>query len=284
MARIKDYSKSSRRKSQPEPESEDEEEYEVEKVIDHKRKKSVISYYVSWVGYPGELTWIDEDSAAGCPDLVNAYWKKQPLGKQHERFPVGSKEEAAALKRAEAEGAGGSKKRRASKVTEDDDEGEQEEEEEAPKSRRKSGASTKSNGTSKAAKKESPVKKEKKEKKEPAAKKAKKELKQEEEVAEEEVEEVEEGDYDEAAGHTMSRHDLKYAGEEHDWEELVSKVDTVDSEPEDAGLRFLLIWTEDGTATYVPAADARKRCPQRIIDFFTEHLKFRQTDADEEEE
>ncbi|CAG8546658.1 5021_t:CDS:2, partial [Paraglomus occultum] len=57
-----------------EMEEDGEDEYEVEAIVDHKKTKGIMKYYIKWKGYPSdENTWESADNL-NCDDLVQAYW------------------------------------------------------------------------------------------------------------------------------------------------------------------------------------------------------------------
>ncbi|KAG0244488.1 hypothetical protein BGX31_009058 [Mortierella sp. GBA43] len=50
--------------------------YEVERVVGHKRERGVLSYHLKWKGYPdSDNTW-ERDKSVFCKDLVEAYWER----------------------------------------------------------------------------------------------------------------------------------------------------------------------------------------------------------------
>jgi len=58
------------------------------------------------------------------------------------------------------------------------------------------------------------------------------------------------------------------------WEEAVDDVETVERNPKDSGLLIYLNW-KNGHRTRHPASVANFMCPQKIIRFYEEHLKFK---------
>lgn len=57
--------------------SDSEEIYEVEEIVDHRKKKGKLQYFLKWVGYPSsDNTWEFEEDL-NCPDLVKEYWQKK---------------------------------------------------------------------------------------------------------------------------------------------------------------------------------------------------------------
>ncbi|GES76716.1 cysteine proteinase [Rhizophagus clarus] len=63
------------------------------------------------------------------------------------------------------------------------------------------------------------------------------------------------------------------------WEEEVDDVETVEKNSKDSGLLIYLNW-KNGHRTRHPASVANLMCPQKIIRFYEEHLKFKDFDED----
>ncbi|CAB4385848.1 unnamed protein product [Rhizophagus irregularis] len=63
------------------------------------------------------------------------------------------------------------------------------------------------------------------------------------------------------------------------WEEAVDDVETVERNSKDSGLWIYLNW-KSGHRTRHPASVANLMCPQKIIRFYEEHLKFKDLDED----
>ncbi|RIA96485.1 chromo shadow domain-containing protein [Glomus cerebriforme] len=57
------------------------------------------------------------------------------------------------------------------------------------------------------------------------------------------------------------------------WEEAVDDVETVERNSKDSGLMIYLNW-KNGHRTRHPASVANLKCPQKIIRFYEERLKF----------
>lgn len=103
----------------------DEEEYEIEAIIDHKRGQvhaGRMSYYVKWKGYDeNENSWVDEKDAEGAKDMIDEYWKQRrdhkdhPDNKKKRGRPSLSKTSSKTKVDSDNED-GSAKKRRASKV------------------------------------------------------------------------------------------------------------------------------------------------------------------------
>ncbi|KAF9986321.1 hypothetical protein BGZ65_008038 [Modicella reniformis] len=54
----------------------DESVFEVEKVVGHKRERGVLSYHLKWKGYPdSDNTW-EKEKFVFCKGLVDAYWER----------------------------------------------------------------------------------------------------------------------------------------------------------------------------------------------------------------
>ena len=55
------------------------EEYEVEKILDSKYRRGILSYLVKWVGYPNsESTWVRADETDHMRDIVDEWFKLHP--------------------------------------------------------------------------------------------------------------------------------------------------------------------------------------------------------------
>ncbi|EJD43701.1 hypothetical protein AURDEDRAFT_114513 [Auricularia subglabra TFB-10046 SS5] len=103
----------------------DEEEYEIESIIDHKKGQvhaGRMSYYVKWKGYAAtENSWVDEQDAEGAKDMIDEYWKSR---KEHKDHPDNKKKrgrtslsKTSSKTKVDSDNEDGSaKKRRASKV------------------------------------------------------------------------------------------------------------------------------------------------------------------------
>lgn len=67
-------------------------------------------------------------------------------------------------------------------------------------------------------------------------------------------------------------------------QDFVKSISTVDQSAS-GELRFRVVWAEDDSYSFVASMLARERCPQRVIDFYESHLKFRpHVDGDDEVE
>ncbi|KAI5475792.1 Cystinosin/ERS1p repeat protein [Pseudohyphozyma bogoriensis] len=67
--------------------------------------------------------------------------------------------------------------------------------------------------------------------------------------------------------------------EEMDWEDLVERIEVVDQLPEVlGGLMMMVFWAEEPACTWVDSKTVRTRAPQRVIDFYEQHLKWPATD------
>lgn len=67
-------------------EDKDKDYFEVEKIVDHKYSASGsnsdgLQLKIDWKGYPGQESWIPLENCDGCVKLVNAYFRKNKLGK-----------------------------------------------------------------------------------------------------------------------------------------------------------------------------------------------------------
>ncbi|BGP09140.1 Chromatin-associated protein swi6 [Rhodotorula toruloides] len=223
---------------------EEEEEYEVNEILDHKRKGKTMTYYVSWVGYDEEDNTWEPAANFHAPDKIEAYWDSLPESKQGDR-PKGL-------------GSGGGKRKRKEEEQEDEEDNDEE-------------AAVKK------------VKKEKKSKKSVNGGAAKKKVKK---AKEEQPEEEEEGE-DEPIGfgevdpdRELVEYDSVEIFSKESWEKEDVTIETVERD-EDGSVRWNVVW-EDGTASWIPGEILRTKCPQKIITFYEEHLKFR-AKKDEEE-
>ncbi|KAM0786534.1 hypothetical protein ACM66B_001991 [Microbotryomycetes sp. NB124-2] len=267
-----------------------EEEYEVEDILNHSRSGKTLEYQVSWVGYEGELTWIPEEDADGMRELVDKYWsEKVKPNKRHERYPPGSKQALAAKKEAEQDkrrslnGGGGDSKPNSS----------------ASKKAQNKSAAASSSSTKKrtiededdedglvtgSGKKQKPMAATKKHKREDSpqlvtiAKSSKKAGADETSESADSADSEEEDD--DVDGYLTGREvtDLdKVYKSKTSWEDLVEKVETIQQAATNQ-LRFLIVWKENDAASWVASDIVRRKCPQKVIDFYETHLKFTQMD------
>ncbi|OLY78771.1 Chromatin-associated protein swi6 [Smittium mucronatum] len=63
------------------------------------------------------------------------------------------------------------------------------------------------------------------------------------------------------------------------WEDLVEKIDTVDRTP-DSGLVVYIVW-KNGKKTVHPSSVINTKCPQKIIKFYEERLRFSSVPQDD---
>ncbi|KAK4055845.1 hypothetical protein OIO90_003100 [Microbotryomycetes sp. JL221] len=253
----------------------EEEEYEVESILSHKRSKDLLEYFVSWVGFPGELTWIPEDNAKGMPEIVENYWATTvDPSKKHERFPEDSAESEAAKETAQDSrkkitngtptplSTSSNKKKR----SQQDDKGEDEQPSSAAKSKAKSSgypSNSKENALKNKRRKRSP------------SPKLVTLTKAVEPVESELDDESTSADNETVDGYLLGR--TVSSLDEHfrdrkSWEDLVAKVETVDKGDDE--MKFMIVWKQDDSVSWVPSTIARTKCPQKIIDFYESHLKF----------
>ncbi|GAA5970062.1 hypothetical protein JCM21900_000273 [Sporobolomyces salmonicolor] len=231
-------------KKQQKQVEEEEPEYEVEAIMKHKRDaQGVLKYFVQWVGFGREDdSWEPEENVAHLDEKLNEYWESVPESKRLQRYAPWSKKYKALQKALKGESAA------------------------TPKSAsKKRGAAAIDDSDDE----EVAVKNIK------ARAQGKKKVKAEAEKGEEEAAPVEDG-YD-PEGREIVEWEPIY-GDKQGWEDLVDKIDTVERDDED-GFKMYIVW-KDNKGAWVPNTIARERCPQKIIDFYESHLKFRTRDAD----
>ena len=53
---------------------EDGPEYEVERILEHRARRSGVQYLIRWKGYdPSEDSWLPESDLRNAPEVLNAY-------------------------------------------------------------------------------------------------------------------------------------------------------------------------------------------------------------------
>ncbi|BGP25598.1 chromo domain containing protein [Rhodotorula toruloides] len=228
----------------------EEEEFEVDEILDHKCKGKTMTYYVSWVGYKEEDNTWEPAANFHAPEKIEAYWDSLPESKQGDR-----------PKRV---GSTGTKRKRKEEVEEEEDVDEDDEEVAVKKVKEKRKKSKKDvNGGS-------------------AERKKVKKAKEEEPVEEAEGEDDSVGFGAVDPDRKLVDYDQVDIFNKDSWEDGEVTIETVEKD-EDHGIRWNVLWA-DGTASWIPGAILRKKCPQTIIDFYEEHLSFRKKREEEEEE
>ncbi|GAA5901271.1 chromo domain-containing protein [Sporobolomyces salmoneus] len=262
------------RTQQKKAETESDDEFVVEKLKAHRRtKKGVLEYKVKWKGFDkaSDDTWepAEPNLSRGCKVAIEDYWKSKDPEEQLERYKVGSKEY----------------KKLKAKLEKD---AEEEQDEVASPRQKRAQAKDKSKG-----KTPTPTPKKKRssddnEEKTKSNKRAKKEEKKQ--VIQEEEEEEEEEEEDQADAMEKDASDEDGFDEAARNEDLVEKIETCLEGPPayDGRPLMLIIWKkidEAGLpyASYTDSKICRKTCPQKVIDFYETHLKFKSS-ADEGED
>ncbi|KAJ8520314.1 hypothetical protein ONZ45_g2892 [Pleurotus djamor] len=243
-----------------------EEEYEIEAILDAKKgmfEAGRIGYFVKWKGYPhSENSWVDEKDAENAKELTDVYWKAKGKERKSNNEPRGKpakerrKSAAAAAAASDDESPAPSrakpaKERRVSKVVSGD-------ETSAPKKR---GRQSKGGASSKADMEEEPTR---------APKKSRKSNGKEPSMAPSMDLDQEEEEQDPAIGNMGPYMHLA------DWEPIITSVDTVVQDGRNLEVFFTL---NSGEHVKENAALCRQRFPQRLLDFYESHLKWRATEV-----
>jgi len=223
---------------------EEEEEYEIEVIIDSQRSgKGKFRYFVKWKGYDEKHnSWVEEDDAGNAGDLIDQYWRT-------------SKKKAAGRKSGASAASGTSekesetstsavKKRGRSSAKQESDVGDVSDGDRLSAAKK----ARKSNGTAKNRKKS---------------------------VSTAPMDVDEDNDIERMAD--MS----KYLNFES-WEDLILSVDTV--EKDDQGLGLMVYFTmKKGKDRHVqPSHVCRKKFPQLLLEFYEEHLRWKQVETEED--
>ncbi|KAI9499817.1 hypothetical protein BX070DRAFT_231394 [Coemansia spiralis] len=79
---------------------------------------------------------------------------------------------------------------------------------------------------------------------------------------------------------TSDEHRSEGGPDSDDWEPLVESIDTIDKDNDD-GLIVFINW-KDGKNTSHPAQLVYKKCPQLMLKFYEERLRFRSKQVDSE--
>jgi len=241
----------------PADSEEDSEVYEIEAILDAKRGatgSTRIGYLVKWKGYPNEEnSWVDERDAGGAKELISEYWlrhgkkKSERAGRKSDpKLKAAPRRPVAASVETTPEPASATTKKRGrgrpKAKVDSDDEGAEEEEDGRSRKRGR-----KSNGITR---KESPS---------PALSSDK---------ASESIQ-------------TLEPSAIKKWGGLPSWEQHLEDIDTVERTPDgDLFIYFKL------KGEKVPCKENSRICaekfPQALIKFYEAHLKWKQTEAEQE--
>ncbi|GAA5834248.1 hypothetical protein JCM3766R1_004500 [Sporobolomyces carnicolor] len=279
------------RSKQKKQEPESEEEYVVEKLKAHRRnKKGVLEYKVKWKGFDkaSDDTWEpSEPNLSGCTVAIAEYWQSLEPEEQLERYKPGSRE----YKELKAQLDGDDELQPA---PEEDD---NEQETSSPRQKRADAKKGKAKGREKSKSQSSSPKK--KRGSEPAeadgqrsSKRARK-LETPEENAEEGEDDIDDGEEDEQDGfedadkHECDWEDITQSTDRDSWEDLVTKIETCieGTAKYDGRPLMLVVWKKQNEAglpfaSYADSKICRQTCPQKVIDFYETHLRFKRI-ADE---
>ncbi|GAA5912576.1 hypothetical protein JCM8208_002000 [Rhodotorula glutinis] len=240
------------------------EEYTMSRILAHRRTGANLKYQVEWLGYEDdEPTWEPESNVGEGP-VVEKYWKKckTPL----DRYAPGSKAyRAAKAAQASASPPKAKTKKRVSAGSDDDEAAA--DEDEKPKKRGRRSANGGSTAAAVADKKEadSPVLEDK-------------EVEQDGELLDGEIDFLDDRpvcvDWEEKYGAMDS------------WETEVKEIETMEQDESDHSLRVCVVWQADDSVSWLDSAIVRQRAPQKLLDFFVGHLKWKKTtgDVDEDED
>lgn len=241
---------------------EDEEEYEIEEILDSKRgmfgKKNEWAYLVKWKGYSSEHnSWVPEQDAGNAQDLINDFLAKRAKAKESAtrlssvrgRKPASAKASRIGRDASAGTESASTTKRGRRKASSDEDEDDSDSARKAKKSR---GAHS-TNGTTSGKR---------------GALAALDRTDDDDSVTM--------ADANESRPYTSMKA-LKM-GSMKSWEDVVKNVTTVEQHDEQLMIFFEL---NDGHYVREPSEQCRKRFPQKLLDFYETHLRWRTTDGDE---
>ncbi|KAK3825645.1 MAG: hypothetical protein J3Q66DRAFT_436680 [Benniella sp.] len=234
--------------------------YEVERVVGHKRERNVVSYHLKWKGYPDtDNTW-EKEKSVFCKDLVADYWDRYTKA-GGSRMDSKGKEPKHPATKSNGEGSAPLSSKRSARpsVPASKKKGRDEEDVPTPSSKKqKTGP-------------QSPQPK-----RTQAQDRADQSGKENDPPLNEDATEArKDGEGD------GSKHDGDEDMEEREnweppktwanWDEYMEVVQTV--ERSSLGMTVHVTW-KNGKESEVPLQEAHKKCPQKLIAFYEQHLKF----------
>ncbi|KAI0316771.1 hypothetical protein OF83DRAFT_1172581 [Amylostereum chailletii] len=228
---------------------EDEQEYEIEAII--KASLSVfpegkLGYFVKWKDFgEGDNSWVCEEDAEGAHDLIHEFWKKHP-NKMREKSAIGRKvaKEVEKKESASASASASASKRRPRATAKYETDGEEEQEESKTKKRPR-----KSNGS---------------------AAPAKKSKTRTPSVDEEEVTEI--NNY----FHPIVEKKYK---ELPSWENLVTRIDTVERSAKDDSLYVYFQMKSQPHPCVEKSEVAMDKFPRKLIQFYEGNLRWKSSEG-----
>ncbi|KAF9363309.1 hypothetical protein BGX34_004415 [Mortierella sp. NVP85] len=232
--------------------------YEVERVVGHKRERNVLSYHLKWKGYSdSDNTW-EKEKSVFCSDLVADYWDRYTKAGGSRMDPKGKEPKHPSTKPNGEGSAPPSSKRSA----------------------RPSGPASKKKGRDEEDIPTTSTKKQKTGPQSPQPKRTQDRVglrgKENDPPLNEDAAEAQKD-----SGGDDSKQDGDEDMEEREnweppktwanWDEHMEVVQTV--ERSSLGMTVHVTW-KNGKESEVPLDDAHKKCPQKLIAFYEQHLKF----------
>ncbi|KAI5121639.1 hypothetical protein M0805_001167 [Coniferiporia weirii] len=248
---------------------EDEEEYEIEAIIDSKRgkfKPGEHGYLVKWKGYgPEHNSWVSEGDAVNAKELIDEFFRKKSTkggtpGKPRGRPSKAASEKDSRPSPAISASASAAKRGRAKnqgKASVSDDQAS--EDEDVPKSKKKARVGSSANGSG-SGKRGSLAALDKSD--------------EDEDVVMDDANGVDMESADARPYTTMK--ELRLSSIKN-WEDHVKRVNTVER-----GKEGLMVFFETTDNHYVrePSSICARRFPQKLIQFYEEHLRWKMNEDD----
>ncbi|KZP01897.1 hypothetical protein CALVIDRAFT_21070 [Calocera viscosa TUFC12733] len=272
---------------------ETESEYEIEAILNAEMGmftpslQGEYAYFVSWKGYPAEEnSWVSQEDAGNAMELIEEYWKTRP--KKEAAKPSSNKKRGSVVSKRESsvkrESTVGRGRKSVTRIASDDSDIEVVEKglEKARKSSVvKSRARVNSPKTSRTADSvneeasdddiiREPVKKAKTNGKSSSRGKTIKEEKDEES-------DTHAGTAVDGDDEYPTLPDLEAYMHQLDWEQLIEHVDTVEMEAD--GTLRAYVTLDNGKKASHDMSVVRQRCPQKLINFYESHLRWRHPHA-----
>jgi hypothetical protein len=241
--------------------------YEVERVVAHKRERGVLSFHLKWKGYPDTSSTWEKEKFVFCKDLVDNYWDRYESAGGSRTDTKGKEPKPQVVKSNGQVNVQPSSKRSAKSPL--------------PASKKKGrgedGEDEVSGGTSTKKQKTRSHSPQRKRVQDRAAGQRRKEDKEDDDHMDEQVE----AQKDEGGENDSTHPDEEDVVEEREnwmppkawtsWDEHLEVVQTVERSL--LGMTVHVTW-KNGKESELPLEDAHQKCPQKLIAFYEQHLKF----------
>ncbi|KAJ3161731.1 Chromobox protein 1 [Geranomyces michiganensis] len=257
-----------------EGEEDGEPEWEVEAIVGARKYRGVQQYHIKWKGFDDEDNTWEPLRNINCPDLVKAYWDEHPPEKHDGKSATKNQTQG------KRTALGGVERRKRKGVdvqqvfnieVEDDDEdtdGESASGRRTVKKRRADSPparrAIRRTRTSGGFATEDAMS--------PRSRRARRSVNYK-------IPDPEE-DFDDDSGASMGPSN-GIRGTLPSWDNLVDKIETIDVGEREGELQVFILW-KNGTRSTESALIANKKCPQAIIKFYEEHIRFTRPDNVEE--